>query len=528
MRLRKSLTCRNGFGMLYMTALIVTSALFGVLYYVAVPIADDLWFSLPADGTETFSQRFGDALELTRDLWQTDMIRLPNQFVALLLMVSPRWCVAILVSLLCMGAIEGGRRVIGASVSGWTTYTWLFCFWICLPWYDYMLSLSYIANYVLPSALTLWSLYCFLRFKEEDLSGKRYFGIMVLAFFAGWAHEGFAVPLAAGMGIAIIEYIRTRRRLPMKHTGILAMTCLGIIVICCSPILGERASEGGHKVAGMPLWEMLIQLGPSVMALFAATIAAIIGLVRHKDLRRKLGMLLTMCLTAELIAFIFYNGPRTTFAAVLYSMVMFFAVLRTVTMRRTATVVAAVMAIVLVSVNLGMAVKAQTRLSREFNEVTERYLESPTGEVYYDVTSPGVDATLLKTTVRVLNERIPLEFIEAYHSRHYADSTLRKLSILPSRLAGFPGMPEDSVSGKQRLCVYRNLVVADTLFESALTRRDPLMLTDSAGNETESRYRFSSFHGADGCRYLVVFPHAQTLNPSLVIREARIVEEAAD
>lgn len=517
----------DNFGWLYWIGLLLSSGLFGILYYIAVPVVDDLWFSMPLDSQEMVSQRFMDAISLTSDRWQTDMLRLPNQMVAVLLMVCPRWSVGIFVTLLCMGAIEGGRRIIGSGVADWTTYAWLFCFWICLPWYDYMLSLSYILNYVLPSALALWTLYFFHTAGKSDAPawgrGKQLY-ILVLSFFTGWAHECFAVPLAAGMSISVLSCLRSRHSIPKKRLGMFVSLCLGILVICFSPILGARASEGGDKVSGMPLWEMMIQLGPSVLAVSAALIAGIAGMTRCKKPHMTiLTMLIPMCLVAELIAFIFYNGPRTTWAAVIYSMVSVFVMLQTVRSHSRATVALAVITLAAVSFHLGSSIQAQTELSKEINEVTEKYNTSLTGEVYYDVTTPHIDATLLKTTVRVLNERIPLKFIEMSRNEYNADRRPKELSILPTRLVDFPGLQFSSQFEGQRMDVYRNLVVADTVYEDALKSRVPLILVDENGNETESRYRISSFHAKNGKRHIALFPHAQTLDSTFRIKSSRLI-----
>lgn len=513
----------NTFGWLYWMELVLSSGLFGILYYVAVPAVDDLWFSMPVDVQDTVGRRFIDAITLTSDRWQTDMLRLPNQMVAVLLMICPRWSVGLLVSLLCIGAIEGGRRIIGSDVADCTTYAWIFCFWICLPWYDYMLSLSYILNYVLPSALALWTLYLFQNIDKNNIVGGKLLYAIVLAFLAGWAHECFAVPLAAGMGTYILSCLCCRQNISKKQFGMFVSLCIGIFVILCSPILATRASEGGSKVSGMPLWEMLIQLGPSVLAVSVVLIVCLTVWFRHKKLPLVLTEFISICLVAELIAFVFYNGPRTTWAAVLYSMVAVFVGLRTVRLRKWMTVGIAVLSITGVTFNLGASIEAQTGLSMEIKEITEKYHASSNGEVYYDVTRPKVDATLFKTTVRILNERIPLRFIENFHDAYIEHGKAKKINILPTKLMDFPGLKFDPRFEGQRIRVYRNIVVADTIYENALEKRIPLILVDKKGNEIESRYRTSSFHAGDGKRYIVIFPHAQILDATLEIKASRLL-----
>lgn len=125
--------------------------------------------------------------------------------------------------------------------------------------------------------------------------------------------------------------------------------------------------------------------------------------------------------------------------------------------------------------------------------------------------------------MRILNERIPLRFIENFHDAYIEHGKAKKINILPTRLMDFPGFKFDPRFEGQKIRVYRNIVVADTIYENALEKRIPLILVDKKGNELESRYRTSSFHAGDGKRYIVIFPHAQILDATLEIKASRLL-----
>ena len=87
--------------------LAITALLVGVLYFIAVPVADDYWFMTPRGKAVNFADTFA----LIRDRLATDQMRLPNQLLPLLLNHMARWLQALLVALLTLLTLIGGVRL---------------------------------------------------------------------------------------------------------------------------------------------------------------------------------------------------------------------------------------------------------------------------------------------------------------------------------------------------------------------------------------------------------------------------------
>lgn len=494
----------------YAAVALVLSVLAGILIYVGVPVADDLWFSVRMADGAGFSERLEAAFRLMDERRMTDMLRLGNQPLPLLLMVLPRWVSAVLAAVLCLFAIEGGRRVAGVARHSVVSYLWIAGFFLLLPWYDYILSVSYMMNYLFPTAIVVWTVWWFVRINEGMRSGRVSIGVLALSMLAGWSHEGFSAPLICGMAVMIgVRYLVSRR---VSGIGVCMMltAMMGCGVIFLSPVLGARASEGGLKIASMPIWEMAMQLGPSVAILLLAVIGSVPALIRRAE-RPRLLMLLTMAVAAEVVAMVFYNGPRTTWAAVLYSLLLLATLPeeygRKTDPRRSAkqAAIAAIACCAIVAVNLQAAIRGQHIVSEEIRTVERMYDTSADGEIYLDVTRPGFDASLMKTTVRTLNERVPLRFIEQYYSK---EGEQKPLTLLPEALRGFS--PSESVKVADGCYLYHGYAVAVVDPES---RGLSLTLTMADGASTPTRYHSVRFHGADGKEYLWLRTHVQTLDP---------------
>lgn len=87
--------------------------------------------------------------------------------------------------------------------------------WIAFPWYDYMQSLDFQANYVWTTVLVVFAL--MLADGICTASRRRYLFAAVAVFFAGAMHEGFTLPLIAFFAIRAI----------VAHTDIKKGACRG-------------------------------------------------------------------------------------------------------------------------------------------------------------------------------------------------------------------------------------------------------------------------------------------------------------
>ena len=195
--------------------LAITALLVGVLYFIAVPVADDYWFMTPRGKAVNFADTFA----LIRDRLATDQMRLPNQLLPLLLNHMARWLQALLVALLTLLTLIGGVRLASRGDAPTRGYVWAALFMLCLPWYDYLLALSYMLNYVLTSCLILWTIWIFCRRLEEPMGGAASGAVIFLALLAGWSHEAFSVPLFGGLLLWMLMESRHASRMRFYTRG---------------------------------------------------------------------------------------------------------------------------------------------------------------------------------------------------------------------------------------------------------------------------------------------------------------------
>ncbi|MDE5774665.1 MAG: hypothetical protein K2H86_09470 [Muribaculaceae bacterium] len=498
----------------YWVILVALALLMGMLYFSAYPLADDLWFSVPGYESQGVSERWSLVGEVLSRTVNTDMLRLPNMLVPVCVMLVPRWVVALLYSLLCVLCVEGWRRAVNISTQSWVCYAVICSFFILLPWYDYLLAVSYMLNYLLSSVLAVWFLYM-LRSSGRSHSHFLNTGCALLAFCVGWCHEGFAMPLLCGMTLVLfMQAVTPGRRVSRIGCISWLSLLLGVAVIFSGSSFGQRSRSWWEAVSNMPLWEFMIQLSPSLLLLTVTVIVSIPLLWRKYD-RPMLILLLTASLAAECVALIFYNGPRTTWPSVLYSlMALSYMVLeyRKGEIGVRGTGIVALCVLTMVGWHLICAVRSQVRLTAEYATVMSEYNSSPTGEVYVDVTRPSPDMTLLKTSVRNLNDYYSLKFISLYTMG--GGLSEYPLRILPEKLRTFSAGRAQLMDGGNGRYLYDNYAIAESNVLPDADACTAEIITDG-GEKLQTRYRPVKFHGCDGREYVWLMMHIQTLNPGV-------------
>lgn len=526
-RPRKAAVC-------FYAAVALLSALF-VLLLSYVPLAlDDLWFLDDvhnAPGIDAFAA-------LCRNLPQrlsTDTGRLGTVLTPLFLGLFPKWVFNILSGgfffLLAIGICRLARLRPGGLWS-WIALAGAI---LVLPWYDYLLILTYTINYLWASTLAVWAAYLLLSGISRAGFAKR-FGSALLCFVAAWIHEGFGIPLSAAALAIFVAYpaARSRRRL------LTIATLAGTAMTALSPAIWNRlfytSSAPGNSY---PLGEALLHFAP--LALAASTFFLILALLMlRRSCRRQLVadaatlFFITFIIVASAIAIVFYCGPRTTTPAILFAAVGTLRLLaphfRPLPRKLSATLAAAIF--LFLTLHLAAAISLQRRLLLQFREVETLFAQSPDGQVYIDLIQPRPDLTLFKTTVRQFHEYVPCFMF----SRYYDPSGSRNLTILPVALRDFTpdgATPSRHIPG---LLIYRGYLIARP--DIAIPDKGILTLTTTDGTTITSRYRTrtfrtadsssvrttdsSNFRTADTTTYLLITPHAQILDPDITILDATL------
>lgn len=382
-----------------------------------------------------------------------------------------------------------------------------FCL-ICLPWYDYLLIVTYGINYLWAGTLAVWAAYCLLNADKYHSAAAG-----SVCFIAGWMHEGFGVPLSTAAIILLLT--------EHKNRGYSKLTILTIAGTCCTaltPAIWRRlfymSTASGKEY---PLSESLLHFGPIVALL--VILAAL--LLKHTITNRRIWkdkrtiFYVVYILAASSLAFKFYCGPRITTSPVIFTFAGIMTLMPDLKLfsRRLFSKICASSIVAFSILHLSYAIHLQYRLQHQFDEIVRLFKASETGQLYINPIPMRADISLYKTTVRQFHESVP----RTMFSRYYGRTTSKVMTILPERLQGFTpdkGTPSDYIKG---LYIYNNCLVACS---GIITDGRIIIILDSEKNRHETRIRLQKFKAADGNNYELVTPHTAILNPSLRIIDA--------
>lgn len=393
---------------------------------------------------------------------------------------------------------------------------WMFAVCFVFPWFDFLFTVVYAANYVWGISLGLLYLYFFL-----DRNRRRCPLVLLFLFsvLTGWWHEGLSVPLLC----FIAAYISFRRSKPTSRQIVMGVGLLsGIIIIMLMPAF--RASVEGRCQFNWikSVWyETLINVVVFNIIFYFYLFTFVSGLCLRR-LRDR------MCSNPENLAFltgalvfgsvstaiylIYYNGPRTggfcqliCFIAMLRLLSEFFPSIGRNAAKGQIIFLATT---ALCVVNMVASIRVQAKLSREYNDATVLMQSAQckkTGQLFYDVTpiSFGIDA--MKPTYLLLNSWY---------------GSLR-INIIPKALEKF----EFNLSGvrycrDKRLFIYRNYLI----FKAEMPKERPdVMLYTSDGESLRSRLRYRPFVTSKGDSAILIQPHVQQVRKSLTISDAEFV-----
>lgn len=505
----------------YYIIIIAVTILLSLLIASGVPMVDDFRFNAMLPDNADCHERMRAAYARWISALDTEQFRLANQPVPWIENLLPRSVTAVILSLGVAFLIDTGRKLIKASYSSLRTYMWIAAIILLMPWYDYILAIPYMMNYPVSSAVALLTITLFLTPRHP--AALKMGMLLMLCVCTGWMHEGFGLPVTIGMATWIIaEKASGGKPGKLRMLMTLAVGAGVSIVLGFSPVLSTRTAESIGKIARMPLWEMAFQLGPSMLLLTTFIVLGTVSIVR-KPRQSFLWMIGSMAVSAEIIAIVFYNGARTTWPSMLFSIIGLLWLGRNMQINHKFKLCVSTLCMAGVSINLIAAIQEQISCRQDFNRVMQLYLKSQTGEVYYDIAPPHISLSLLKTSIRQFHERVPMLYI----SEHYAPHP--PLSILPSRLARFDFNKAKMTDSIMPLYLYKNLLIivpTDTLEAKypadAIGLHHKLSITTQTGDIITSRYRLSTFHDASGRPFVLMMPHALTLNPALKIKSATL------
>lgn len=497
----------------FFLVLFLTAALISLLLFYVPKALDDLWFLdgiTDAPGLHAFSS----ACAVLVKRLSTDTGRLGAIISPVFLALLPKWVYNILTGFFFILLGEGSRRLARVRAGGLWSFLILAICLLALPWYDYLLILTYGINYIWAAACAVWSAALFLR-PESLTSRRRLWFAATICFIAGWMHEGFGIPLsAAAVAILVFPAMRRRRLLPT------AATIAGTAMTALSPAIWNRlAYTESVSAPSYPLGEAIYHFGPLTISLIVFTIALFVALRRRRRFTPDMVFFSVFNLVAASVSFMFYCGPRITTPAILFSLVgaIHFTAPFVKPLPRKLSGMVSLLLSAAFMVHLVAAIQLQRELMAQFRQVESLFTASCDGQIYMDLMQPHPDMSLYKTTVRQFNEKVPREMF----SRYYDQSGHKSLTILPERLSGFEvgaGEPLRSASG---LCLFEGCIVA-LPDDSSTSDTGHLTLVTADGTPISSRYRGQLFKTAGGDTCRLITPHAVLINPAITIADIRI------
>lgn len=207
-------------------------------FLIAMPKGlDDYWFlekfcpwltehgyMFPENGVNLFKtgMPWTEIIETWKYRTSYDNARLGNLLVMFFLLL-PKWVGSGLAFLSWLYVMYGSIRLTGidwrkSPLIPVALFLWTFF----IPWRNGMSTLVYQFNYVLPSALGVFLLVRLFRKPKLKRGKLKLCGLFAVAFLTGWWHEGFSVPILAGLAAVMVLFGKCR-------TKSFYCVCLGLL-----------------------------------------------------------------------------------------------------------------------------------------------------------------------------------------------------------------------------------------------------------------------------------------------------------
>lgn len=463
----------------YWGLLALIAGLYALMTAWVAPQVDDLTFMGVYRGHNGWSDTpsWQALCDFVAEIRQNDNGRLPNILAPVFLLWWPRWvwCVVFGASAAAIYAFIERLSSSGSRPS----WRWLGAAWLAgmavLPWRDYIYVTDFSLNYVLTSAVALAWLMC--AFSWRCSAGW----CVLLAFFTGLMHEGFALPLIGGICIwALVNKCRLPGRLWLS---LLAMA-VGVAVLLTADGVWARAGRELGWLTAPQMAKSIAVYTPIVV--FLASWAVFMAFVKawRSRLCEALGSpLFVVCAFASLVSLVMMimlrATPHNAWGAQLFAFVDILWLLRRGKWQLTAPVAATAIA-------AAIAVTAcslwwQHRFYVQHLEICRLMEASPAGTIFYDIIEPQSMPSVLTFSQPTKATWVdPLHY--AFLNRQQRpDGRLRM--VVPTALRSWrPGMGRP-LAGNARAFAYNGcLVTPDTLLGPNTDAASPVALSLQAAN----------------------------------------------
>lgn len=465
--------------------------LFGAGFYLFPLISDDLSYRLPFVSTiDDGYLRLSDICSSLSNLYNYDNIRLAN-IVMILTILLPKWLTAAASAVMVGYVIVEGLRIAGCTRSKAAAMALASYVVLILPWQDQMYVFDFQLNYLWASAVSL------LLLGNVLMSRGRLLPMALLGLVAGMWHEGFSIPLIAGMLTLFI--LSPAHRNKLNYTCF-ACLCLGALWLVAAPATFYRLKWTPWFADRMNIVAVV-----SVPALaFVAVSAAIMLRKRKADTGLAVLAVIALCSTAIMLAT--KHGPRVGWLGVLTAGIGLVYIMekyaRTALNGRAMLSVSA--AAFLLSVwHLSAVDVLCYRLGSETSEILSAYRRDPRQTIFNRMTLRS-DAPLV-CMQRPYFDWFAHQKTVALFGRYYGGSGPK---VVPEQLRGFVPHDEEQLWGEFYIC--KDYIVGPA--ESS----EPDVVTLSAdygyGSRERLFYRVPFTSEGDGKEYAWYYPDGTSLD----------------
>ncbi|MCM1337034.1 MAG: hypothetical protein NC187_00940 [Candidatus Amulumruptor caecigallinarius] len=494
----------------------VLALLFGCVFQAYPLCVDDLWYLSDATAQLGTIEALRQTWYICIDSMTFDTGRLSSLVLTPFLGFFPRWvfslCSALCIWLVLMFGIKLSRV---SPISGRSAY-WLALVVFILPWYEFLFTMLYSANYVWATALGLTFLWVFFSRGRGSISPGRFCLLALLGVMTGWWHEGWTVPMACGL--AVWAWMKGRACITRRRVLLAVSAACGFICRVAMPgfwLMPDRRSSQLVK----SVWQETVINAVAFDCMFYLLAGVLLAVLLIPVLRRRWRTMeiddrafvvfaMVFGTVSTVIYLMYFNGARTGLFAQVICGLGVLRLSRAWGRRSRRMIVAGRVAFSLVwlasVINLVGAVKVQRGLTREFDEVwTVAHSKELAGMeplVYFDPTPIRLDIDLYKGSYMLLNTK--------YGQWH--------MKLLPKAAEGFdPESPDVKRCSDPRLMLYGGLV-----FVEGVGSRDDLLITLDDGSQVRTRVRQRPFAISDGDSCAVLVTHWQLTHSGVTVTDA--------
>ena len=259
-----------------------------------------------------------------------------------------------------------------------------------LPWRNSLFVADYVLNYIWATTLTLIFMWFTIKFEQKGWSIYNFTFTLILAFFAGGWHEGFAV--ATICGFLFYTFKCHLRFSPQWYIIGIFYGVVTFIFLYCPGMLDRSQQQLGISNIGQSLLKIIFDFLPVIFIVGLSGFCAIVPPLRHylkEAWNNKWFVIGTgIIIGGSTLSLLFTHQPRSAFWPDLMALIMIFILTSpfwTKIQKISHKSIIASLIVVLCLIPMIYTLVWQHRLYQESNDILKKLENSPSGTVYHDI-----------------------------------------------------------------------------------------------------------------------------------------------